>query len=1267
MTLGLILTMSATSISTPARAAAPTPPRVAVRPVSGAKFTVSGTLPTRVSRPVELQQKVGSGWQRVAQAKTNAKGTYSFRISTTSASAQLRVVARTVRIKKRTYPRLISRTSKVRTVSAIPAVPITKERFVLTDSLHRTGIRSVILQRKSGSRWVKLTSTKTDRTGRFTVASRVSRSATLRVIAPRTRINGRMRGTVHLKAFRVSTAKQRASMVLASSAATGQALAFRARFTPVRAGRAVALQKLVGTRWRTVATAVQSSSGVATLAITPDAVGRFTYRAVALASRGAAAMATSAVTVTVTPGVAALAIVGDTSANAAVDDDFYAALIVAGGRAPYAWEATGLPEGIVLTADGKLTGKPTAEGDYRVHVKATDADGRIAEADITITVAPALTISDASLPRAISGTDYLLGLTATGGTGPYTWTATGLPEGITLDEDGTLSGTTTVLGSHHVNLKVTDSESRSVSKTLILAVVEPLVITSPDLSGARLGAAFNATFTASGGTEPYTWSVDDAPPGLTMSEDGVLSGTPTDVGTFDTMAVTVTDHSGATTSKTVAMEVSSVTIDGLAAGDLSTCTLDSTGAIKCWGYNQEGQLGTGDQLIRFAPTDVTGLTSGMAAVSSGANFGCALSEAGAVSCWGYNLQGQLGNGVTYSSFTPVGVNGLSSGVSAIAAGGAHVCALTNEGAVKCWGKGQRGQLGNGGTANSSTPVSVSGLGSGVVAIASGTSHSCALTDTGAVKCWGDNLTLQIGRTGVSMSSTPYTLTDLPSDITAIAAGGGHNCALTSTGAAHCWGNNASGQLGNDSTTNSAPAVPVTGLGSAVAAITLGANHSCAVLTQGQTQCWGANNVGQLGDGSTTNHTTPVQVTDLNSGVTLIGAGKDHTCAVKDSHTVTCWGDDTRGQLGDSGGYLQPIAHHVADLSQTSALESQDSGACALSQTGAVRCWGRNDLGQLGDGTTTDRYTPADVSGLSSGVTKIAAGGSHACALTSTGAVLCWGQNDKGQLGDGTTTNSSSPVPVSGLTSGVTAITAGGKSTCALTASGELKCWGYNNKGQLGDGTTTNRSTPTTASVVDGTVATVALGFSHSCVVNADGGVRCWGSGTLGELGDGLKTDSLTPRQVSGLTSGVARISASLSDTCVTTTDGNALCWGSNSNGQIGDGTYSHATTPVAATGLQNVATITPAGSSTCATTTDGAAYCWGNNSSGQLGDGTVTAHLTPRLVTGLNSGIAATDGGNNLACALHTDGSVSCWGYNDHGQVGRSTNYSLTPVDVSWP
>jgi len=254
---------------------------------------------------------------------------------------------------------------------------------------------------------------------------------------------------------------------------------------------------------------------------------------------------------------------------------------------------------------------------------------------------------------------------------------------------------------------------------------------------------------------------------------------------------------------------------------------------------------------------------------------------------------------------------------------------------------------------------------------------------------------------------------------------------------------------------------------------------------------------------------------------------------------------------------------VSELtSGVAAIAAGDSHTCALMVGGGVKSWGDNYNGQLGDGTWTQHTTPVDVSGLTSGVATIAAGGDHTCALTAGGGVRCWGRNDYGQLGDGTTTKRNTPVDVSGLTSGVVAIAAGHYHTCALTAGGGVQCWGRNGNGQLGDGTTTQRTTPVDVSGLTSGVAAIAAGYSHTCALTAGGGIECWGRNSNGQLGDGTTTQRTTPVDVSGLTSGVAAIAAGGYHTCALTAGGGVKCWGYNLYGQLGIGEFGYSPTPV---------------------------------------------------------------------------------------------------------
>jgi len=367
--------------------------------------------------------------------------------------------------------------------------------------------------------------------------------------------------------------------------------------------------------------------------------------------------------------------------------------------------------------------------------------------------------------------------------------------------------------------------------------------------------------------------------------------------------------------------------------------------------------------------------AGVIGISAGGFHGCALSSGGAVRCWGRNDNGQLGNGTTINSATPVDVSGLS-GVAAISGGGQHTCALTGGGAVRCWGDNAFGQLGNNSTTDSATPVDVTGLGSGVVAITAGGFHTCAITNLSVLRCWGKNDRGQLGDGTAINRLVPTDVVGLGS-ASAGALGGGdtmgaHTCARTSIDAARCWGRNDFGQLGNASLFDSVSPVDASGLGSGVSGITAGRYHSCALLGSGGVKCWGWNIGGQLGNGTTTTSTVPIDVIALGGPVTSVRAGGGHTCALTSPGGVKCWGFNTSGELGDgtSGNSRStpvdvlvslggaPLAG-IAAIAAGGAI-SPSGFTCALTVFSGVKCWGDNFFGQLGDGTTTNRASPVDV-------------------------------------------------------------------------------------------------------------------------------------------------------------------------------------------------------------------------------------------------------------------------------------------------------------------
>lgn len=387
--------------------------------------------------------------------------------------------------------------------------------------------------------------------------------------------------------------------------------------------------------------------------------------------------------------------------------------------------------------------------------------------------------------------------------------------------------------------------------------------------------------------------------------------------------------------------------------------------------------------------------------------------------------------------------------------------------------------------------------------------------------------------GQSGTATLTTTTGI--QFASVTTGNNHTCGVTPTGVAYCWGDNSSGQLGNGTTTNSATPVPVSG-GLTFAFVSAGGQHTCGVTSfpsnsfvGGTLYCWGDNAFGQLGDGTTTNSATPVAVS--GGGLFFdLSAGSRHTCAISGLYVRYCWGDNSFGQLGNgtTTNSATPVAvSGVISGGFWTQVSAGSSHTCSVFQpenfptSSSAYCWGDNSAGQFGNGTTTSSSVPVSVFGA----TFVSVGTLYTCAKAVVN-VTCSGNNTYGQLGNGTTTSSSSPVAVGPPDPGGGAIyggiSTGAKHACSMGNLIPPSCWGDNSSGQLGNGTTTNSATPI---VVAGglNLAVVSAGGLHTCAItltNLNGGpnagaVYCWGDNTYGQLGNSWTTSSSVPVNVAG--------------------------------------------------------------------------------------------------------------------------------------------------------
>ena len=536
----------------------------------------------------------------------------------------------------------------------------------------------------------------------------------------------------------------------------------------------------------------------------------------------------------------------------------------------------------------------------------------------------------------------------------------------------------------------------------------------------------------------------------------------------------------------------------------------------------------------------------------------------------------------------------------------------------------------------------------------------------------------------------------------MAHGWNHTCALTYSDKAYCWGENASGALGNNSTVDSSVpvAVDTSGVlaGKTILQITTVNEYStaggstCVLASDNKVYCWGNAESGRLGNGSSVNSLVPVAVdmTGVLAGKTVksISGGYAFMCVIASDDRPYCWGENGAGQLGNNSTVDSsvPVAVSTAGALAGKTIKKLDSGdpfACVIASDDKMYCWGENSNGQLGNNTLADSLVPTALymTGVLAGKTILDfdAGGWSGCAVASDKLAYCWGYGQDGTLGNGTTTDSSVPVAVSttGVLSGKTikSVRLGTDHACVTATDNRPYCWGTNNSGQLGNGTTTPSNVPvavsTTGVLSDKLMQYTQAGWMSTCALGFDSYIYCWGENTSGKLGDGTSNNTLAVIQ-----GGVLLVTAPLyigSSSYRTYKNANSATPGSALAANDTTGTV-----PVTGggfrlrTGIKGVPQMTQissGGDHTCGIS-DNKAYCWGGNGSGQLGNNSTAMSNVPVAVnvSGVLSGktIVKISAGEQVTCVLTSDGGVYCWGKNDHGQLGNnSTAGSLVPVAVT--
>ena len=667
----------------------------------------------------------------------------------------------------------------------------------------------------------------------------------------------------------------------------------------------------------------------------------------------------------------------------------------------------------------------------------------------------------------------------------------------------------------------------------------------------------------------------------------------------------------------------------------------------------------------------------------------------------------------------------------IEAGYSNVLVVTSYYRVFTWGNNLAGQLGDGTNVNRLDPVEITNQfmlneGEEIVSVSLGRVHSGLLTSEQRVFTWGYNANGPLGDGTNLNSNTPIDITsnfnlNVGETIVNIYLGGFHSSAITSDGRVFTWGYNGYGQLGDGTILHSSLPIDITSqfnleIGEVVTSLALGYKHSSAITSNGRMFTWGYNQIGQLGDGSTNDSSVPVDITyqfDLVQGESLIlsDLGRSSSAAITTNGRVFNWGSNSHGILGDgtqSSSIVpkEPLFVYV-EVEQIDIYHYDDSITEFLPILDGYTFNGWHSDAGLTNAYTFTTMPAEDITiyakwsinqyeityyDVLEVVVDIQTGSYHTIALTSDGRIFTWGFNNHGQLGNGFTGSSTTPIDITAnfnLAIGETIITigAGGEHSVLLTSLGRVFVWGRNDSGLLGDGTWQDILLPKDITdritlSVDENIVDIYTAYTHTFVLTSDGNLIAWGGNSNGQLGLGTTSTVLIPTMLSPITLEVGETVESLymmGYHCMLLTSlGNVYAWGDNDLGQLGDGTTTDQLLPINITTSFALATneaityIELGINSSFALTSMNRVFSWGSNLYGQLGDGTTIDKIDPTDITSnfdLNplETIDKLMAGGNHAIAITSTGRLFIWGSNFFGQLGDGTkiNSSIPTINDS--